>query len=104
DGGSATAVIAQSTTFPTATSAQIVNVGHENISKVKVHSTAGGGTIYVEGTDYVVDYKAGLVMLIEGGGIAAAETVFIDYNWGAPTRSVAGRIVGLDPSGQVWID
>lgn len=104
DGGSATAVSAQSTTFPAATSAQIVNVGHENISKVKVHSTAGGGTVYIEGTDYVVDYQAGLVMLIGGGGIATAATVFIDYNWGAPARSVAGRIVGLDPSGQVWID
>jgi len=104
DGGSATAVSAQSVAFPAATSAQIVNVGHENISKVKVHSTAGGGTVYVEGTDYVVDYQAGLVMLIGGGGIAAAATVFIDYNWGAPTRSVAGRIAGLDPSGQVWID
>jgi hypothetical protein len=51
-----------------------------------------------------VDNQAGLVMLIGGGGIAAAATVFIDYNWGAATRSVAGRIAGLDPSGQVWID
>jgi len=38
------------------------------------------------------------------GGVAAAATVFIDYNWGAPTRSVAGRIAGLEPNGQVWID
>ena len=104
DGRAATAVAAQSTTFPAATSAQIVNLGHENTASVRVHSTSGGGTVYVEGTDYVVDYQAGLAMLISGGAIAAAATVFFDYNWGAPTRSVAGRIAGLDPSGQVWID
>jgi hypothetical protein len=104
DGGGAVVVVAQSTAFPVSTSAQVVNVGHENISKVRVHSTSGGGTVYVEGTDYVVDYQAGMVMLIGGGGIAAAATVFIDYNWGAATRSAAGRIAALDPSGQVWID
>ncbi len=104
DGSAATAVVAQSTTFPSSTSAQIVNLGHEAIAKVKVHSTAGGGTVYAEGTDYVVDYQAGLVMLIAGGAIVAAATVFVDYNWGSPTRSVAGRIAGLDPSGQVWVD
>jgi hypothetical protein len=104
DGSAAVAVVAQSTTFPAATSAQIVSLGHESIAKVKVHSTSGGGTVYVEGTDYVVDYQAGLVMLVSGGAIAAAATVFTDYNWGAATRSAAGRIVGLDPSGQVWID
>jgi hypothetical protein len=104
DGGAAVAVVAQSTTFPAATSAQIVSVGHETIAKVRVHSTSGGGTVYVEGTDYVVDYQAGLLMLVSGGAIAAAATVFTDYSWGAPTRSAAGRIAGLDPNGQVWID
>ena len=104
DGSGATAVVAQSTSFPAATSSQIVNVGHENIAKVRVHSTSGGGTVYTEGTDYVVDYQGGLIMLVSGGGIAAAATVFVDYNWGAPSRSAAGRIVNLDPSGQVWID
>ncbi len=104
DGSAATAVVAQSTTFPAATSAQIVSFGHEGVAKVKVHSTSGGGTVYVEGTDYVVDYPAGLLMLVNGGAIAAAATVFIDYNWGAATRSAAGRIAAIDPSGQVWID
>jgi len=104
DGGGATAVTAQSVPMPAAASSQVATVGHENISKVRVHSTAGGGTVYVEGTDYVVDYQAGIVMLIQGGAIAAAAVIFVDYNWGAPTRSAAGRIVNLDPSGQVWID
>ncbi len=104
DGSAATAVSAQSEVFPASGSPQIVALGHENVSKVKVHSTSGGGTVYVEGTDYVVDYQAGLIMLVSGGAIAAAATVYVDYNWGAPTRSVAGRIVNIDPSGEVWID
>jgi hypothetical protein len=104
DGSGATAVNAQSTTFPASGSAQIVTVGHENIAKVRVHSTAGGGTVYTEGADYVVDGPSGLLMLIAGGAIAAAATVFVDYTWGGPTRSVAGRIVNTDSSGQVWID
>ena len=37
------------------------------------------------------------------GAIAAAASVF-SYNWGSPTRSIAGRIVNLDPSGEVWVD
>jgi hypothetical protein len=104
NGAGATVVTAQSTPFPASSSAQVVALGHENVFNVRVHSTSGGGTNYTEGVDYTVDYQPGLVMLIAGGAIAAAATVFVDYTWGAPTRSVAGRIVNLDPSGQVWID
>ncbi len=104
DGSGATAVTAQPVTFPATTSAQAAALGHENVSSVRVQSTATGGTVYTEGTDYVVDYPAGVIFLIAGGAIAAAATVYVTYNWGAPTRSVAGRIVNLDSSGQVWID
>jgi len=104
DGSGATAVTAQAVTFPASASAQIVTVGHENINAVKVHSTAGGGTVYVEGTDYVVNYQSGMLMLIAGGAIAPAASVFVDYAWGAATRSVAGKLVNTDPSGQVWVD
>lgn len=104
DGSGATKVTAQTTVFPAAASAQIISLGHENVSGVRVHSTSAGGTVYTEGTDYAVNFQSGLVMLISGGGIVAAATAYIDYNWGPPTRSAAGRIVGIDPSGQVWID
>lgn len=104
DGSGATAVTAQAETFPGTSSAQIISLGHEFVSNVRVHSSPAGGTVYAEGTDYAVNFQTGLVMLIAGGGIAAASTVYIDYNWGAPTRSVAGRIVAIDPSGQAWID
>jgi hypothetical protein len=104
DGSGATAVTAQPVAFPASTSAQAAALGHENVSSVRVTSTAAGGTVYTEGADYVVDYQAGVIFLIAGGAIAAAATVYVTYNWGPPTRSVAGRIVNLDSSGQVWID
>jgi hypothetical protein len=104
DGSGATAVTAQSAILPPSAVPQIAALGHENIAKVKVHSTSGGGTVYTEGTDYVIDYQAGLIMLVTGGAIVAASTIFVDYNWGPATRSAAGRIVNVDPSGQVWID
>ncbi|MGH7913403.1 MAG: hypothetical protein ACREPW_01970 [Candidatus Binataceae bacterium] len=104
DGAGATVVNAESHAFPTASGAQIVNVGHENIAKVVVTSSPAG-TTYAEGQDYLVDYQAGLIMLPPNGGtIAAAATVLISYNWGGPTRSVAGTIINLDSSGQVWVD
>ncbi|HZO81130.1 MAG TPA: hypothetical protein VFB33_05500 [Candidatus Binataceae bacterium] len=104
DGSGATAVSGESHTFPASTSAQVITVGHENISKLVVTSSPPG-TTYVEGKDYVVDYQAGMIMLPpSGGAIAAASTVLVSYNWGAPTRSVAGTVVNLDPSGQVWVD
>ncbi|MGH8013431.1 MAG: hypothetical protein ACREQ4_13125 [Candidatus Binataceae bacterium] len=104
DGSGAAAVSAQAITMPASGTPQITILGHESVSKLKIQSTATGGTVYIEGTDYVVDYQAGLVIAIVGGAIAAASTVYASYNWGAPTRGVAGRIVNLDPSGQVWID
>ena len=104
DGSGATAVTAESHTFPASSSAQIIAVGHENTSKVVVTSSPAG-TTYVEGRDYLVDYQAGLIMLpASGGTIAAAATVLISYSWGAPGRSVAGTVVNLDASGQVWVD
>jgi hypothetical protein len=95
DGGGTTAVTATTFTFPA--------LGHESVSKVVVTSSPAG-TTYVEGTDYVVDYEAGLVIRTPSSGFAAAASVLISYNWGAPTRSIAGRIVNLDPSGEVWVD
>lgn len=104
DGSGATVVSAQSHTFPASTSAQVISLGHENVSKVVVTSSPAG-TTYVEGSDYVVDYQAGLIMLPPSGGtIAAAATVLTSDNWGAPSRSVAGTIMNLDSSGQVWVD
>jgi hypothetical protein len=103
DGGGATAVAAAAFTLPASGTPQLVVLNHENVSDLVVTSSPAG-TTYVEGTDYVVDYQAGLVIATSSGAIAAAAQVLISYDWGAPTRSVAGRVVNLDPSGEVWID
>lgn len=103
DGSGATAVAATAFTLPASGAPQMVALGHENVSKVVVTSSPAG-TTYVEGTDYVVNYQSGLVMSAPGGAIAAGATVLISYSWGAPTRSIAGRIANLDPSGEVWVD
>lgn len=103
DGGGATAVAAASFTLPASGTPQVVVLGHENVSSVVVTSSPAG-TTYAEGTDYVIAYQAGLVIRTSSGGIAAGAQLLISYNWGAPTRSVAGRIVNIDLSGEVWID
>ena len=103
DGGGATAIAAASFTLPASGTPQVVVLGHENVSSVVVTSSPAG-TTYVEGTDYVVAYQAGLVMRTSSSGITAGAQILISYNWGAPTRSVAGRIVNIDLSGEVWID
>ncbi len=103
DGSAATAVAATAFTFPATGSPQVIVLGHESVSKVVVTSDPAG-TTYTEGKDYVVNYQSGLVIGVAGGATAAGAQVLISYNWGTPTRSVAGRIVNLDPSGEVWID
>jgi hypothetical protein len=103
DGGGATVVAPTVFTFPASGTPQLVVLGHEHVSNLVVTSSPAG-TTYVEGTDYVVNYESGLVVSIPGGAIAAAASVLISYNWGAPTRSIAGRIVNIDSSGEVWVD
>ena len=65
--------------------------------------TGGGGTRYVEGTDYSVDYQGGLFMALGGGAIAAAATVFVTYNYGKPVKAVAGAIVTVETN-LVYVD
>jgi len=66
-------------------------------------ATGGGGTHYVEGTDYAVDYQGGLFMALSGGAIAASGTVFVSYNYGKPTKVVAGTIVTVETN-LVYVD
>jgi hypothetical protein len=91
NGSGATAIVAQATTFPASSSAQIVTLGHEDVSSVRVHSASGGGTVYTQGTDYTVNYQSGLLMLIAGGGITAAATVFVELGSADTKYSGANR-------------
>jgi len=105
--GSGATVVPNTTeiTFPAAAPLLVV-LGGENIVKGSVIATSlsgGAGTVYVEGTDYLIDYQAGLITARAGGGIAASANVYITYKYGAPTRPVVGRVVQLDTDG-VWVD
>lgn len=47
---------------------------------ITVSSEAGGGgTTYVEGTDYLIDLYGGHIRRITGGGITSGNTVYVDY-------------------------
>ena len=65
-------------------------------------ATGGGGTHYIEGTDFTVDYQAGIFAAITGGGIAAAATVYVTY-YSAVAKVVAGEIIAID-AGLVYVN
>ncbi len=93
-----------SITFPAA--APLVVVLNEYIQPGSVTVTSasgGGGTVYVEGTDYAIDYQAGLIMALAGGGIAASSTKYITYKYGKATKPVVGMIVAVDAT-YAWVD
>ena len=58
-------------------------------------ATGGGGTHYLEGTDFAVDYQAGQVMALAGGAIAASATVYVTY-YSAAGKIPAGEIIAID--------
>lgn len=48
-----------------------------------VVTNSGGGTTYVEGTDYVIDYYNGKFMALSGGAISAGQALKVDYTYEA---------------------
>lgn len=69
----------------------------------------GGGTLYVEGSDYVVSYKTGEIKGLSTGTITNNQTVYVSYvhvvkgrfRWqrhrkDSPEQKIPPRIVGLD--------
>ena len=59
-------------------------------------ATGGGGTHYVENTDFAINYQSGLFQALAGGAIAASATVYVTYKYGLPTKVAAGEIVAID--------
>ena len=57
----------------------------ENLSSVVVNNAAEDA-IYVEGSDYHLDARAGLIMILETGDIPAATALHIDYDVDALTK------------------
>ena len=101
------------TTVPNTTSFVLPASGTPQVSILKSYiqpgslnaysATGGGGTHYVENTDFSIDYQAGLFQSIPGGAIAAAATVFITYKYGQATKPSVGRLVNVD-SQFAWVD
>jgi len=65
-------------------------------------ATGGGGTHYLEGTDFAIDYQAGLFIALAGGAISTSATVFVTYR-SAVAKVVAGEIVAID-AGLVYVN
>jgi hypothetical protein len=101
------------TTVPNTTSFVLPASGTPQLSILKPYiqpgsvnaysATGGGGTHYVENTDFSIDYQAGQFQAIPGGAIAAGATVFITYKYGFATKPAVGRLVAVD-SQFAWVD
>ena len=104
--GSGGTTVANTTSFTVPAAAPLVNVLKPYIVPGSLNgysATGGGGTHYVENTDFSIDYQAGLFQAIPGGAIAAAATVFITYKYGLATKPAVGRLVTVD-SQFAWVD
>ena len=79
-------ITAEAVTAPAA--GEYVQLGggtpRRNISAVTVTSSPSG-TTYVSGTDYAIDATLGLITLVEGGGIDAADPILVTYTYAAQT-------------------
>lgn len=65
---------------------KFASIGTEDLSGVTVASASGGGgTTYVEGTDYEIDTVLGLIAAKSGGAIAENATVYVSGTGSANT-------------------
>lgn len=61
--------------------------GLNKVSTVVVKLTTTPATVYIAGTDYVVDLDLGRVTILEGGGITSGTGITIDFAIVASSRS-----------------
>lgn len=64
----------------TAISGAFVGLVYRGVSIVVVQDVTDT-TTYVEGTDYNVNYEAGMLEIIAGGGIADTDVLHVDYDY-----------------------
>jgi hypothetical protein len=91
-------LVANTTSITVPSSGPLINVLQPHIvpGTFDAYSATGaGGTHYKEGTDFAVDYQAGLFMTLSGGAISASGTVYVTYYYGAG-KAVAGEIIAID--------
>lgn len=90
-----TAVSGESHTF--AGTPATIQLAHGNVqASSMVLTSSPAGTTYVQGTDYLLDARTGLITRIAGGAIGATATVLADYNYYAGTPYSATTDYVLD--------
>jgi len=75
-------LVANTTSITVPASGILINVLQPDVVQgtFDAYSASGaGGTHYLEGTDFAVDYQAGLFMTLSGGAISAGGTVYVTY-------------------------
>jgi hypothetical protein len=97
--GSGATTVANTTSITVPSAAPLIDVLHPYIvpgSFNAYSATDGGGTHYVENTDFAINYQSGLFQALAGGAISAGGTVYVTYKYGAPTKVAAGEIIAID--------
>ena len=97
-------LVANTTSITVPASAPLINVLKPDIvagSFDAYSATGAGGTHYVEGTDFIVNYQAGIFYTTSTGAISAGGTVYTSYYYGG-LYPVAGRLVAID-AGQAFV-
>ena len=91
-------LVANTTSITVPASGPLINVLQPDIMQGTFDAysaTGGGGTHYLEGTDFAVDYQGGLFMALAGGAISAGGTVYVTY-YRAASKVLAGESVAMD--------
>jgi hypothetical protein len=91
-------LVANTTNFTVPASGFLANVLKPDIVQGSLDAysaTGAGGTHYVEGTDFAVDYQAGIFLTLAGGAISGGGTVYVTY-YSAVAKVAAGEIVAID--------
>jgi len=78
-----------------------INLGKKNLTSVVVKDSTDT-TTYVEGTDYVLDKDAGLLMCLSTGSIVDNSTIHVTRTWGTATIQKAYAAKTTTVKGHVW--
>lgn len=76
-----------------------ITLAHQDIISVIVKKNLDPFAVKVEGTDYTVDYKTGVISLLEAGTIYAEATAKVTYVRATPSAVDADDIVGATTNG-----
>ena len=97
--GSGGTTVANTSSITVPSAAPLINVLKPYIQPGSFNAysaSGGGGTHYVENTDFAINYQSGLFQALAGGAISAGGTVYVTYKYGTPTKVPVGEIVAID--------